>query len=121
MQWAHPSALKLPPVQIRLDELIRALVGANNGSLDLDKLDDETLERLKAVYEKLPVRTGTALSGEQLSKRPGGDQGGPSPRSQAIRSVDTKSKQDRSASQPRCCCVPFASFTRNAACHGRAP
>lgn len=51
-------------IQIKLDEVIRALVGAKNEILSLDKLDDETLERLEAAYEELAVKAETALSKE---------------------------------------------------------
>jgi low affinity Fe/Cu permease len=37
-------------VQIKLDELIRSVEGAHNGLLDLEELDDEVLDRVKARY-----------------------------------------------------------------------
>jgi len=39
--------------QLKLDELIRVTKGAHNLMLDLEQLDDEHLERLRQVYEKL--------------------------------------------------------------------
>jgi low affinity Fe/Cu permease len=40
-------------VQLKLDELIRALQGAHTALLDLEELDEEELDRLRAVYEEL--------------------------------------------------------------------
>lgn len=40
-------------VHLKLDELIRATKGARNLLLDLEELDDQQLERLKGVYERL--------------------------------------------------------------------
>ena len=43
-------------VQLKLDELIRAVEGAHNSLLDLEELEDLELERLRAVYEELARR-----------------------------------------------------------------
>ncbi|HEY0605431.1 MAG TPA: low affinity iron permease family protein [Herpetosiphonaceae bacterium] len=40
-------------IQVKLDELIRALAGAHNVLLDLEELDEEQLDRIHATYEKL--------------------------------------------------------------------
>ena len=40
-------------MQLKLDELIRAINGAHNGLLDLEELSDEDLERIKSHYEEL--------------------------------------------------------------------
>jgi low affinity Fe/Cu permease len=40
-------------VQIKLDELIRAIEGAQNQLLDLEEMDEEELERIRGRYEKL--------------------------------------------------------------------
>ena len=40
-------------VQLKLDELIRAIEGAHTGLLDLEELSDEDLERLRAHFEAL--------------------------------------------------------------------
>ncbi len=40
-------------LQVKLDELIRALEGAHNALLDLEELDDETLESIRKRYTKL--------------------------------------------------------------------
>jgi len=48
-------------IQIKLDELIRAVEGAHNALLDLEELDDEELERIKTNYEKLAALAREAL------------------------------------------------------------
>src|ERR687889_2551700 len=40
-------------MQLKLDELFRAINGAHNGLLDLEELTEEDLERIKARYEVL--------------------------------------------------------------------
>ena len=40
-------------VQLKLDELIRAIDGAHNGFLDLEELSDEDLARVRARFEAL--------------------------------------------------------------------
>ena len=40
-------------LQIKLDELIRALEGAHNALLDLEELEDKDLEVMRQRYEKL--------------------------------------------------------------------
>jgi low affinity Fe/Cu permease len=40
-------------IQIKLDELIRATQGAHNALLDLEELDEETLDKLRERYEAL--------------------------------------------------------------------
>jgi len=40
-------------LQIKIDELIRATEGAQNALLDLEELDDEVLDRIRANYQKL--------------------------------------------------------------------
>lgn len=40
-------------VQIKLDELIRAMAGAHNALLDLEELEDEELDRIRLSYERL--------------------------------------------------------------------
>jgi low affinity Fe/Cu permease len=40
-------------IQVKLDELIRAYEGAHNALLDLEELEEEDLERIRANYEKL--------------------------------------------------------------------
>ena len=43
-------------MQLKLDELIRAVQGAHNSLLDLEELEEGDLERLRAVYEELARR-----------------------------------------------------------------
>ena len=40
-------------IQLKLDELIRATRGAHNALLDLEELDERTLEQFRARYEGL--------------------------------------------------------------------
>lgn len=40
-------------IQVKLDELIRASRGAHNALLDLEELEQEDLDRIRADYEKL--------------------------------------------------------------------
>jgi low affinity Fe/Cu permease len=43
-------------MQLKLDELIRAIKGAKNSLLNLEDLDDEELERVRKDYERLAER-----------------------------------------------------------------
>ena len=49
-------------IQIKLDELIRATKGANNELLDLEELDEERLEEIRAEYERMAREAGDALT-----------------------------------------------------------
>ncbi len=40
-------------IQVKLDELIRAIENANNALLDLEELDEKDLEQIRADYEEL--------------------------------------------------------------------
>jgi low affinity Fe/Cu permease len=40
-------------IQLKLDELIRATKGAHNALLDLEELEEDTLDRFRAKYEAL--------------------------------------------------------------------
>ena len=48
------------PVQVKLDEIIRAIGNAKNELLDLEELEEKDLDRIKESYEQLarPARTG---------------------------------------------------------------
>jgi low affinity Fe/Cu permease len=48
-------------MQIKLDELIRALEGAHNALLDLEELEEKDLTRFRKHYEKLADEARTAL------------------------------------------------------------
>jgi len=50
-------------VQLTLDELIRVTKGAHNLMIDLEQLDDEQIERLRQIYERL----GSTARGEKLN------------------------------------------------------
>jgi low affinity Fe/Cu permease len=56
-------------MQIKLDELIRVSKSARNALLDLEELDDKTLETLRRDYEKL-------ASQERLRKPAGSNKRG---------------------------------------------
>ena len=40
-------------IQVKLDELIRVMEGAHNTLLDLEELDEQELDRIRANYQKL--------------------------------------------------------------------
>lgn len=40
-------------MQVKLDELIRAVEGAHNGLLDLEQLEEDELDRIRAKYQRL--------------------------------------------------------------------
>jgi low affinity Fe/Cu permease len=48
-------------VQVKLDELIRALDGAQNSLLDLEELEEEDLDKMRADYEKLAEKAREQL------------------------------------------------------------
>ncbi|GAB2896752.1 low affinity iron permease family protein [Paraburkholderia jirisanensis] len=48
-------------MQIKLDELIRALEGAHNALLDLEELDEKDLTRFRKRYEQLAESARDAL------------------------------------------------------------
>lgn len=50
-------------LHLKLDELIRVTKGAHNRLLDLEELDDQQLERLRLVYERLGQKARKADNG----------------------------------------------------------
>src|SRR5215475_13771364 len=48
-------------IQVKLDELIRALEGAHTVLLDIEELEEEELDRIRANYERLAARARTDL------------------------------------------------------------
>ncbi len=58
-------------IQVKLDELIRATHGCHNALLDLEELEDEELDRIRAVYGDLAERARQAMRGGR------GDTGAP--------------------------------------------
>jgi low affinity Fe/Cu permease len=70
-------------IQLKLDELIRAVHGAHNALLDLEELDERDMERLRAEYGAL-ARQARAHLGQDLSRTrppdgPGSQRGDPPP------------------------------------------
>jgi low affinity Fe/Cu permease len=63
-------------MHIKIDELIRVTRKARNVLLDLEELDDQTLEQLRTDYEKLArkakSRTRTPLRAEEVPAKPAG-------------------------------------------------
>jgi len=49
-------------VQIKLDELIRAIKGAHNALLDLEELDDKELDSIRADYTRIARRAREAIA-----------------------------------------------------------
>ena len=49
-------------MQIKLDELIRVVEGAHNALLDLEELDDKSLDRFRAKYEALAEKARTDMA-----------------------------------------------------------
>src|SRR4029077_3602102 len=43
-------------IQVKLDELIRAIEGAHNALLDLEELEDRDIDRIRADYTNLAAR-----------------------------------------------------------------
>jgi low affinity Fe/Cu permease len=43
-------------MHVKIDELIRALEGAHNALLDLEELDDKTLDTIRSRYRKLAAK-----------------------------------------------------------------
>jgi low affinity Fe/Cu permease len=43
-------------MQVKLDELIRAVEGAHNSLLDLEQLEEEELDNIRAKYQRLAAR-----------------------------------------------------------------
>ncbi len=43
-------------VQVKLDELLRATIGAHNALLDLEELEDRELDRIRSGYARLAER-----------------------------------------------------------------
>src|SRR5688572_8168681 len=48
-------------IQLKLDELIRAMSGAHNAYLDLEEMTEEELEKLRGSYEALAQQARDAI------------------------------------------------------------
>jgi low affinity Fe/Cu permease len=49
-------------IQVKLDEIIRAIEGADNALLDLEELDEKELDRIREDYEKMAEEARKALN-----------------------------------------------------------
>ena len=56
-------------MQIKLDELIRAIGKADNSLLDLEELEEKDLETLRSEYERLAEKARTALKSRHSRTR----------------------------------------------------
>ena len=56
-------------MHIKLDELIRAVEGAQNSLLDLEELEDEELDRIRSRYEDLARQARNRLDRLEAAKR----------------------------------------------------
>jgi low affinity Fe/Cu permease len=54
-------------MQIKLDEIIRAIEGAQNALLDLEELDDDELDRMRDDYERMAEVARNELRGRMTS------------------------------------------------------
>lgn len=52
-------------IQVKLDELIRVMEGAQNSLLDLEELEEKDLDRIRATYEALAKKAREALAEER--------------------------------------------------------
>jgi low affinity Fe/Cu permease len=55
-------------VHLKLDELIRALKGARNNLVDLEKLSDDELKKLEEQFTRLRERSGKHKPGSELKR-----------------------------------------------------
>ena len=55
-------------MQIKLDELIRAVSSAQNNLMDLEELDEKELDEIRAEYEKLAVKARKKLQSNNSKK-----------------------------------------------------
>jgi low affinity Fe/Cu permease len=55
-------------MQIKLDELIRAVESAQNTMLDLEELDEAELDRIRAEYEQLAQKARDKLENSRSKK-----------------------------------------------------
>jgi low affinity Fe/Cu permease len=58
----HTQNADTAAMQIKLDELIRATAEANNELLDLEELDEQRLEEIRAEYERMAREAGDTLA-----------------------------------------------------------
>jgi len=53
-------------IQIKLDEIIRSQAGAHNALLDLEELDEKTLDTIRARYRKLAAKAREDIQNGKL-------------------------------------------------------
>jgi low affinity Fe/Cu permease len=58
-------------MQIKLDEIIRAIEGANNALLDLEELDEKDITKFRSRYDKLAQEARDALWTEPSPREDG--------------------------------------------------
>ncbi|HEX8141270.1 MAG TPA: low affinity iron permease family protein [Pyrinomonadaceae bacterium] len=56
-------------IQVKLDEIIRAIEGADNALLDLEELDEKELDVIRQHYEVMAEEARKALKGAKSDKR----------------------------------------------------
>ena len=67
----HTQNRDTEALQVKLDELIRVTEGAHNALLDLEELEEDDLDRIRASYEKLASDARTQRkSGKRDTGRP---------------------------------------------------
>ena len=54
-------------IQIKLDELIRAIEGAHNALLDLEELEEDDLDRIRKDYQKLAELARSEFRGREYT------------------------------------------------------
>ncbi|MDD5198918.1 MAG: low affinity iron permease family protein [Terrimicrobiaceae bacterium] len=57
-------------MQVKLDELIRTHIGAQNALLDLEEMEEEELDRIHATYEKLAQKARDEIQRKRRSLSP---------------------------------------------------
>ncbi len=62
-------------MQVKLDELIRAIEGAHNALLDLEELDEKELEAIREQYETLAREARERLDQRSRNGVPGAPEG----------------------------------------------
>ena len=62
-------------MQVKLDELIRAIEGAHNALLDLEELDEKELEAIREQYESLARKAREKLDERSRNGVPGAPEG----------------------------------------------
>ncbi len=62
-------------MQVKLDELIRAIEGAHNALLDLEELDEKELEAIREQYETLARKARERLDERSRNGVPGAPEG----------------------------------------------